>query len=775
MAKKSKKNSNRRSSATPAINLQTKLKEAIKIHQNGNLEQAKIIYSEILNSFPGNFEVLHLIGIAEAQSKNFSLAVDYISKAIAIDDKNPAFYNNRANALKELNKLSEANADYEKAIKLKPDYAEAFYNQGNVLQSLGDFGKAINSYQRTISIMPNHLDSIINLGNSYRALKKFKDAKDCYNKALAIKPDYAEIYFNQGNLSKELGELNEALQYFNKAIELAPNYAQVYTNIGNVLTDLRRFEEAIFSYDKAINIQPNYITAYLNRGNTFEVGGKFKEAIECYKNIISFDPNNIAAFFGLGNAYNQSNQLIETIDSYKKVIDRDPSHDYVWGLYNSSKAKCCDWEDFEEEVAHISLEIEKSSKVTHPFHCIRLIDDPAIQKKAAEIYSLDQHPETTSIKPFKKNTHKKIKVGYFSADFNEHPIAYLTAELFETHDKTKFEIFAFSLAPDNEEPIRKRIKKSFDEFIDISRFSDQEAVNLSREKEIDIAVDLGGLTAGARLNLFSLRVAPVQISYLGYLGTMGSSYMDYIIADKVIIPNRLQNEYTEKIFYLPHYQCNDSKKEISTKTFTRTELGLPETGFVYCCFNQTIKINPNIFLSWMNILKSVEGSILWLYATNELDRKNLLKEATKHKIQKERIIFGQKMPRPEYLSRFKVADLFLDTAPYNAGTTASDALWAGLPILTFTGKSFAARVCSSVLTSAGFPELITDSQKSYELMAIELGRDKVRVKAIKNKIEVEIKNSPLYNIHQFTRSLESGYKKAYEITQMGGMLNNIIC
>tara|TARA_B110000037_G_scaffold219233_1_gene283966 strand:- start:962 stop:3289 length:2328 start_codon:yes stop_codon:yes gene_type:complete len=772
MAKKSKKNIKRKSSA---FNIQSKLKDAIHNHQNGNLDQARDSYKEILNLFPSNFEVLHLIGVVEAQSKNFQLAVDYITKAINIDGTNATFYNNRANAFKELNSLSEANTDYDKAIKLKPDYAEAFYNKGNVLQEMGEFNKAVNAYQKTISIFPNHLDSIINLGNSLRALKQYKDAKNYFNKALAIKPDYAEIYFNQGNLSKELGELNEALQYFNKAIELAPNYAQVYTNTGNVLTELRRFEEAIFLYDKAINIKPNYIKAYLNRGNTFEEGGKFKEAIETYQKVLSFEPENIEALFGLGNAYNQSNQLIKTIKSYKAVIDQDPNYDYIYGLFNASKAKCCDWENFEEEVSHIRMEVNKNKKVTHPFHCLRIIDDPAIQKKSAEIYSADNHPERTNNKSFKKSTHKKIRVGYFSADFNEHPLAYLTAQLFETHDKSEFEIFAFSLSSDNDEPIRKRIEKSFDEFIDISRFSDKEAVDLAIEKEIDIAIDLGGLTAGGRLNLFALRVAPIQMSYLGYLGTLGSSYMDYIVADKIIIPNHLQNEYTENIFYLPDYQCNDSKKEISSKKFTRVDLDLPEKGFIYCCFNQTIKITPSIFSSWMNILKAVEGSVLWLYATNEFDRKNLLKEAIKHKVHQERIIFGQKMPRAEYLARFRVADLFLDTSPYNAGTTASDALWAGLPILTFTGKTFAARVCSSVLTSAGLPELITDSQEAYEMMAIKLGRDEVKVKVIRGKIEKEIKHSSLYDIKKFTRCLESGYKKAYQMTQKDKVLEDIIC
>ena len=772
MVKKTKKNSNRKSSI---LNIQSKLKDAVKIHQNGNLIQARDSYKEILNLFPSNFEVLHLLGVVEAQSKNFQLAVNYITKAINIDATNAAFYNNRANAFKELNRLSEANTDYDKAIKLKPDYAEAFYNKGNVLQEMGEFDKAINAYQKTISIFPNHLDSIINLGNSHRALKQYKDAKNYYNKALAIKPDYAEIFFNQGNLSKEMGELKEALQYFDKAIELAPNYAQVYTNMGNVLTDLRKFEEAIFFYDKAIKIKPNYITAYLNRGKTFEKGGKFKEAIECYQKVINFQPNSIEALFGLGNSYNQSNQLMKTIEFYKAVMDQDASYDYIYGLLNTSKAKCCDWENFEEEIEHIRLEVNKNKKASHPFNCLRIIDDPAIQKKSAEIYTADNHPEINYVTSFKKPTSKKIRVGYFSADFNEHPVAYLTAQLFETHDKDEFEIFAFSLASDNDEPIRKRIKKCFDEFIDISRCSDKEAVDFARKKGIDIAVDLGGLTAGGRLNLFALRTAPVQISYLGYLGTLGSSYMDYIIADKVIIPNHLQSEYTENIFYLPHYQCNDSKKEISSKKFTREELDLPEKAFVYCCFNQTVKITPSIFSSWMNILKAVEGSVLWLYATNEFDRKNLLKEAIKHKVPQERIIFGQKMPRAEYLARFRMADLFLDTAPYNAGTTASDALWAGLPILTFTGKTFAARVCSSVLTSAGFPDLITDSQEAYEIRAIKLGRDKVKARAIRSKIEKEIKDSSLYNIQEFTRSLESGYKKAYEMIQKNKVLENINC
>jgi len=775
MAKKPKKNSSRKTFASSGVNVQIKLKDAIKKHQNGNLNQAKIIYVEILNLFPSNSEVLNLLGVLEAQSKNFLLAVDYISKAIHIDGTNAAFYNNRANALKELNKLNEANTDYDKAIILKPDYAEAYYNQGNILQALGEFDKAIMSFRKTISFIPNHLDSLINLGNSYKSLKKFKDAKSYYDKALTIKPDYAEIYFNQGNLSRELGELNEALEFFNKAIQLAPNYAQVYTNIGNVLTDLRRFEEAIFFYDKAITIKPNYIIAYLNRGNTFEVGGKFKEAIECYKKIISFQPNNIEAHCGLGSAYSNDNQLIESTESYKYVIENDASYDYIYGLYNSSKSKCCIWEDFEVEVDHIRSEVEKSNKVIHPFQCLRLIDDPAIQKKTAEIFSADKHSAKTLVKPFKKTIHEKIRVGYFSADFNEHPVAYLTAELFETHDKAKFEIFAFSLASDNDDPIRKRIEKSFDEFIDISRLSDQEAVGIARQKEIDIAIDLGGLTAGSRLDLFAMRVAPVQMSYLGYLGTMGNKYIDYIIADKIIIPVNFQKNYSENIFYLPHYQCNDSKKEISNKFLTRAELGLPENGFVYCCFNQTIKITPNIFSSWMHILKSVDDSVLWLYATNEFDRKNLLEEAIKSKVNKERIIFGKKMPRPEYLARFRVADLFLDTAPYNAGTTASDALWAGLPILTFTGKSFASRVCSSVLTSAGFPELITNSQEAYEILAIDLGKDKVKSKAIRKKIEKEIKDSSLYNIHKFTKSLESGYKKAYQMTQKNALLDNIVC
>ncbi len=774
MSKKSRSNSKKGTGVRNALQAQSKFKQAISLHKNGQLEQAKNIYSEILILFPKNFEVLHLLGIVEAQSSNFPLAIDLISQAININPTNPAFYNNRANSYKELKQFNEANADYKKAIKLRPDYAEAFYNQGNVLQLLKKLDEAIICYQKAITLIPNYLDAIINLGNINRKLKQFDVAKTYYDKAVIIRPDYAEIYFNQGNLSKELGQLNEALQYFHKAIELAPSYAEVYSNLGNTLTDLKRFDEAILYYDKAIDINPDYITAYSNRGNTFEMGGKYKEAIECYKKIISLDPDYVDAYFDLASVLSLDNQLPEAKEAYKQALDKDPNYNYGAGIFNHLKATCSDWENFEEEVISIEKDILNQQKASPPFHTHLIFDDPELQKKAAEIYAFDKYPINNMLGSIKNTSHKKIRLGYFSPDFNEHPIAYLTVELFETHNKEQFELFAFSLAPDNDLPMRKRIKKSFDEFIDVSGMSDQEVVLLAREKEIDIAIDLCGFTKELRTGIFAMRVAPVQISYLGFLGTMGASYVDYIIADEIIISKNSRRDYSEKILYLPHYQCNDSKKEISKKNFTRKELGLPSKGFIYCCFNNSSKITPRMFKSWMRILKEVEGSILWLYAANEWSKVNLMQEAKNNNINQDRIVFGSKLPRSEYLSRYGVADLFLDTHPYNAGTTASDALWVGLPILTFTGKSFSARICSSVLMSADLPELIVSSEKEYELLAIELGQNKEKITEIRKELKSKIKSSALYDIKRFTRSLETGFQKIHQLKQSDLPLKDIV-
>ena len=425
--------------------------------------------------------------------------------------------------------------------------------------------------------------------------------------------------------------------------------------------------------------------------------------------------------------------------------------------------KICSWSDLTESLDIISKKLEMDEKVVSPFVLLSLTDDSMLHKKCSEIFAQDRYsfnPVLGSIPKYSKK--HKIRIGYFSSDFRNHAVSILTAELFELHDKSKFEIIAFSFGIKDKSALHLRVSKAFNQFIDVNGMSDLDIAKLSRKMCIDIAVDLGGYTAGARTNIFSYRAAPIQVSYLGYLGTMGAEYIDYIFADNTIIPECLQKFYTEKITYLPSYQVNDRKRHISEKKFTRAELSLPEKGFIFCCFNNNNKILPATFDGWMRILKAVDGSSLFLYAENEWVEQNLKKEAIAKGVDDARLVFSKFIPTDDYLARYQVCDLFLDTFPYNAGTTASDALWAELPILTLMGQSFASRMAASILNAICLPELITSSQEEYESLAIELALNPKKFTDLKLRLVNNRLTTPLFDTPLFTKNIEAAYIKMYD-------------
>ena len=385
------------------------------------------------------------------------------------------------------------------------------------------------------------------------------------------------------------------------------------------------------------------------------------------------------------------------------------------------------------------------------------------KKKTSVIYAQDKFPKSNllpKIETYPK--HKKIRIGYFSFDFREHPVTTLTAELYEAHDRSQFEVYAFSYGPDTKDEMNLRIKSGVDHFYDVQKMPHKDLVLLVRSLEIDIAIDLGGFTASAITSIFAMSVAPIQLSYIGFLGTMGANYYDYLVSDLTIIPKESQKHYSEKIIYLPNFQANDSKQSFSVTNFSRKDLGLPENGFVFSCFNNTYKLTPSAFDSWARILKSVEDSVLLVFASNKSAEKNLTKEITLRGIASERLIFGKRLSRAEYLGRYKVVDLFLDTNPYNAGTTSSDALRMGLPVITYLGQSFPSRMGASILKSINMPELIANSQNEYESLAIELAKNPKKMSEIKAKLAKNIKTAPLFNSQLFTKHLESAYSIIYE-------------
>ena len=604
---------------------------------------------------------------------------------------------------------------------------------------------------------------LLGLAMDYIQKGNLKDTERLLKQALKMAPKSSEIYRLLGVNCAFKKDLNRALEMFNQAIKIEPNNWLAHSNKGNVLKDLNRHGDALKSYDRAIALQPDYAEVYNNRGNLFQELNQPHRAVESYDRAIALQPNYVDAYHGRGNAFKKMGDLLTAINCYDEARNLEPNSGGMLVSYIAAKIQICDWDGLAHLVDNLVILVANSPRQIHPFHLLSICDDPALLLKLTQKYMVFHHPIQEALGPIgPRAIGKKIRLGYFSPDFRNHAVSFLIAGVIEAHDQDRFELIAFSMGQNEDDEMRSRLKNIFNQFIDISSMSDMEVAALSRELTIDIAIDLGGLTQDARPGIFSYRAAPVQVGYLGFLGTMATPYMDYIVADKVIIPPELQGAYSEKVMYLPSYQANDPKRVISEKIFTRAELGLPSHGFIYCCFNNNFKFSAAILDSWALILKSVEGSVIFLYAENSMVRKNLLAEFEARGIENNRIIFAERIPRDEYLARYRVADLFLDTSPYNAGTTASDALWVGLPVVTFTGNSFSSRMGASILNSIELPEMVADSQKSYEALAIDLGNNPNKIQIIKTKLMKNRLTAPLFNTELFTRNLELSYEKVHQ-------------
>ncbi|MBT8609168.1 tetratricopeptide repeat protein [Polynucleobacter paneuropaeus] len=700
----------------------------------------------------------------------FNKACIHYEKALSLDTEYFQAYNNYGKALFNLDLSSKALEQYERALGLNPDFAEAWSNKGNALNQLMRYAEALDCYERALSLNPEFPEAWSNKGITLQAIKQYEQALHSYNKAIALKPNFAEAWSNKGNTRNELKRYAEALECYDQSLALNPNYAEAWSNKGITLQALKQYEQALHSYNKAIALKPNFAEAWSNKGNALNELKRYQEALECYDHALVLNPGYIQALSNKANILVMMKLYEEAIKHYQKVLDIESDNDWVFGALIDCEMKMCSWDNFQQKVSLLSKKVDEHEKTISPFHFISLDENSSKQRICAEIYVAENDPPTTILGPIKKGkSRQKIRVGYFSADYRKHPTAHLTAELFEPHDRSLFELYAFSFRdPAQDDSMRKRIKTAFDHFYEVEYKSDQEIAQLARDSEIDIAIDLGGHTQFARSGVFACRAAPIQVNYLGYPGTMGAPYIDYIVADPTLIPEANQGFYTEKIVYLPNtYQPNDRKRQIAPKQFSKSELGLPEQGFIFSCFNNNFKINPQVFDSWARILTQVPGSILWLLEDNHKAKENLQKEAIARGIDKDRLIFASRLETSEHLARHALADLFLDTFPYNAHTTASDALWAGLPVLTLIGQSFAARVAASLLNAIDLSELITHTQAEYESLAIELATHPERLAQIKQKLQIHRLTKPLFDTPRYTKNIEAAYAQMYERSQAG--------
>jgi predicted O-linked N-acetylglucosamine transferase (SPINDLY family) len=732
----------------------------------------------------------------------YSKALSCYERAIAILADYPDAHYNRAVTLHDLRRDEEALASYDRAIALKPDYASAWNNRGATLRSLGRPEDALASYTRAIAIQPGHAEAHNNRGVTLHELGRFEEAVASYERALAAKPDHADAHNNRGASLHKLGRLEEALASHEHAIAINSDSAEAHNGHGVILTELERFEEALESYARAVAIDPEYAEAYSNRGTALRALKRHAEALASYERTLAIEPDFVNALRNKGAvlaelkrfeealgcyerglalrpdvefyaaqaaALHELRRTEEAVECYERVRALAPDAGFLLGTCRHARMHVCDWTDFEGDLAGLAEGIEQGRPVAKPFPVLSLLDSPALQRKAADVWLRLECSPRVKLPPLARYPrHDRIRIGYFSADLRNHAVALLTAELFETHDRSRFELTAFSLGPDVRDALRTRIEPAFDRFLPVGGQSDHDIAALARRLEIDIAVDLGGYTGDARPHILALRAAPVQVSYIGYLGSMGGDFMDYLIADPVIVPPEARAHYAEKIAYLPSYQANDSKRMVADRTFTRAELGLPPSGVVFCCFNASWKITPETFASWMRILSAVPGSALLLLAGTAAVERNLRRQAAALGVSTERLVFGGILTFENYLARYRAADLFLDTSPYNAGTTGSDALWAGLPVLTCIGSAFAARVGASLLTAIGLPELIAPDRAAYERLAIELATQPERLAEIRRRLAHNRAACKLFDTRGFTRSLEGLYQRMYLRQQAGG-------
>lgn len=673
------------------------------------------------------------------------------------------------NQLPELLKLAEqyfrqqnyglAKAVLDKILQGHPDSARANELLAYILGNDGDLQGAILMLEKAASSSSCAPVVHYELGGIYLNSDDDEKAIASFGKAAILGFRTFELHFKYGQALAKLGLFNKAIEQFTIAKNKNGSSPELFFNLAKLHEYLGEYSKALQEYESVISIDPTYTLAWVGGGRLLKNRGDFAAALYALDRALSLDALDPEALHLKGNLLRSMKRYSEAIEVYASCLKVAPDLPFLFGAYVNTKILICDWSDYEGNLQKIKQQLLESKEVIAPFPLLALVDDPELQLLAANIWA--KH-ETRNIQPFKVKAtalhQRKIRVGYFSADFGFHPVAFLIAEIFELHNRNQFEIYGFSVGPNTRDPMRKRLEKGFDQFIDVESLSDAQVAERARELEIDIAIDLTGFTQDGRTNIFALGAAPVQVNFLGYPGTLGATYMDYIIADPILIPNGSQEFYAEKIAYLPDsYQPNDRQRPRLARRMSRPEAGLPKKGFVFCCFNNNFKITPKRFDLWAAILRQAEGSYLWLLEDNPLASSNLRNEIQKRGIDPDRLVFAPRVSSEDHLARISAADLFLDTAPYNAHTTTSDALWVGLPVLSMMGKSFASRVAVSLIFAAGLPELVADTDEAYIQLAVELAMISDKLESLRSRLQMNYEKVPLFDSVKFTQNLENLY------------------
>jgi protein O-GlcNAc transferase len=669
----------------------------------------------------------------------------------------------RASAALQAGRFKDAERLFKTVLRTQPAHVAALNLLGIALIQLGQFAEAETYLRRALNEYSNSDATLYNYGIVLKALNRNAEAVERFTQALAINPAAVQAWHSRGIALSDLNRHDSAIADFDKAIALNPRFADALYYKARSLALLKRFDESSAAFERTLALRPDLAEAWCGFGNILSQLKQYDEALGAFEKALALKPELAEAWFGRACVFLELKQPGDANAAYEKALKAKPDLQNAAGLRLHAKLQMCDWTNLDTEVPQLLTAIRQNKPVSVPFAILSIPSSAADQLQCARRYMQDQ-PVFPPIWRGEAYAHDRIRVAYLSGDFHEHPTTFLAAGLLEQHDKSHFEITGISFGPNRSSPMRQRLEAACERFASVHDKSDQDIAELVRRLEIDIAVDLTGHTENRRLGILARRPAPIQVSYLGYLGTMGTDFTDYVIADEIALPSDQQQYYTEKIVHLPDcFLVNDNRLGIAAQVPSRTEAGLPAEGFVFCSFNNSYKLARPMFDLWMRALGAIDASVLWLVESNAEMAANLRREAQRCGVDPDRLIFAPRVALPDHLARHQLADLFLDTAPYNAGATGAAALWAGLPVLTVLGETLVGRMAASMLHAVGLPQLVANSLDDYEAMAIKLAADPASLAAIRRTLRDNIATAPLFDTDRFRRHLEQAYRTMVEI------------
>jgi predicted O-linked N-acetylglucosamine transferase (SPINDLY family) len=744
--------------------------QAAREYQAGQYDVARKHLDRILRKQPQNIAALNFVAIIAARVNRPEEAEIFLRRILRFQPDDHEVHNNLGAVLARQGKAIAAEAAYREALRLRPHYPDAGYNLGKLLHQCGRLEEAESHYRSAIQLGAT-ASALTGLGLLLKSRRLTDEAEQCFVQAIRANPKEVAALNGLAQIREESKRYAEAETLFRKALEINPASQEVLGNLGGLLFKSQRWREAEGLLRDALRTNPDAWEILINLGVTLHALHRLHDAEQVLRQVVRLNPAYAPGYRNLALVLKDRGQIVEARQLYEHLHAKDPvycAEKRVLGDLAEIYMTVCDWPSLSHILAKFETEGTSPASAVAPFTLMALLDQPDVQLSCAQSYTQQHYSAPPLIDPpIYNHDHAKIRVAYLSGDFRDHAVGHLIQDVFQLHDHSLFEITAVAFGPDSNDPIRDAFIRNADRFMDVRFDTDANIASRLRELEIDIAVDLSGFTAHSRTGILALRPAPIQVNYLGFPGSMGAAFMDYVIADMTIIPETTQAAYSESVVYLPDTFLPTSRWDISDATPPRDALNLPEGAFVFCCFNNTRKLTPALFDIWMRLLAGIDDSVLWLASSTRIAESNLRGEAAARGIQPERLVFAPKLPLADHLARHRQANLFLDTLPVNAITTSADALWAGLPVLTCSGTSYPARACTSLLQALGLPELAVSNLQDYESLARRLATQPTELKAIREKLARHRSCYPLFDTHRYTRNLEAAYRTMHAIRQRG--------